>query len=94
MSYIRAGHPLKYFEGTSNLYVFADVENYVEDYDTKYEDNASLAELLVRFVELATGDYDYAWKIAGVLAEKLNVQRRKKPLSFKEWLLLSDIKEI
>lgn len=93
MSYIRAGGPLTYFKGVSKLYVFPsimpnypkDKSTYVEDYDSKYNDNASLAELLVSLIERATGDKKYAWKMAGILAQKLNVKRRKKPLSDREW---------
>ena len=92
MSYIRAGWPLTYFEGESKEYVFSSVmpnypkdkRVYVEDYDSKYGDNASLAELIVEFIERATGDKKYAWKMAGILAKKLKVKRRKNLLSDKE----------
>lgn len=92
MSYMRAGWPLTYFEGESKLYVFSSVKDgypkdkttFVEDYDSEYKDNASLAELLIEFIERATGDKEYAWKMAGVLAKKLKIKRRKRQLSSKE----------
>ena len=85
MSYIRAGHELRYFEGESNSYVFlAGAENvedyYVEDYDDNYEDDTTFAELLLRFIGRATEwrDEKYLYKIAGVLEKKLGVKRRPK----------------
>ena len=92
MSYIRSGGPLFYFEGESKLYVFPSASKkgkkmigYIEDYDTEYNDNASFAELIVNIVFRQTNDEKYAWKIAGVLAKKLNIKRRKHPLTDREW---------
>ncbi len=91
MSYIRMNNLLRYFEGFSEAYVFPSCgesgkEDYIEDYDDKYEDNATFADLLVRFVYLETKDKDYAWKIAGILENKLpGIKRRPKPLTDKQF---------
>jgi len=89
MSFIRMGYPLNYFEGESKSYVFPSSykgKDYVEDYEDKYDDNATFAELLVTFVYRETKDKEYAWKIAGILEKKIRgIKRRKKPLSEKEF---------
>ncbi len=96
MSYLRSGHPLIYFEGFSKAYVFhscgeSGAEDFVEDYDNKYEDNATFAELLVNFILKETNDKKYAWKIAGILEKKLpDVKRRKKPLGSGQYDALLD----
>ncbi len=95
MSYIRSGQPLIFFEGFSKAYVFlssaSGKKDYVEDYGNEYKDNATFAELLVKFVLRETNDKKYAWKIAGILEKKLpGTKRRKKPLSFNEWWALLD----
>jgi hypothetical protein len=85
MSYIRAGHELEDFEGESELYVFwcsgYDSPDFVEDYDADYEDNASLAQLLLNFIKRSLRhdglvDERYVAKMRGVLAKKLNVKER------------------
>jgi len=82
MSYIRAGHDLYDFEGISHSYVFesgpVEGPNFVEDYGDKYEDNATLAQLLINFMRRVTDDEKYITKMIGVLAEKLDVEVRKK----------------
>ena len=92
MSYIRSGGPLIYFEGESKLYVFPSASKkgkkmmgYIEDYDTEYNDNASFAELIVNIIFRETNDKEYAWKIAGVLADKLKIKLREHPLTDKGW---------
>jgi len=91
MSYIRIGHPLQYFEGNSTEYVYPEDGGRTQDYGSDYDDNATLAELLVNFIHRATDDKAYAWKMAGILAEKLNVKRRKHLLSTEEYFKLSKI---
>lgn len=93
---MRPGHELVYFEGKGNSYVFlASAENekdYIEDYGDKYEHNASLAELLIRFIGRATEwvDEDYLFKMAGVLEKKLNVKR--KPRKYFGKILIDGVK--
>ena len=93
MSFIRPGHPLDYFKGESHSYVFPTsykknqrTIKYIEDYGDEYRDNATFAELLTRFVLFETKDKKYAWKIAKVLAKKLNVKLRPHKLTTKEYL--------
>lgn len=84
MSYIRAGHPLRYFKGESELYVFPDNDGFIEDYESEYNDNASFAELLLN-ISRRTFKVDnimdeeqerYINKLADVLAKKLNLERK------------------
>ena len=77
MSYIRAGHDLYDFEGESNLYVFSD-KDYIEDYDSDYNDNASFAQLIINIMRREIDDEAYIQKMIKVLSEKLNVKVRKK----------------
>lgn len=85
MSFQRLGHPLEYFKGKSESYVYLRYDNKIYDYGDTYDDNASFAELLVHMVEWQTRDQEYAWKIAGVLAKKLNIKRRPHKLTDKEY---------
>ncbi len=83
MSYQRSNYPLKYFKiGKSIYYVFAHVENYIEDYDVSYIDVANRYGLdgLLSFIELIgtitlrkTRDEKYAAKIVHALAWKFHV---------------------
>jgi len=82
MSYIRAGHELYDFEGESESYVFesgsTDSPTFVEDYGDKYEDNATLAQLLINIMRRVTDDEKYIQKMIGVLAKKLDVKIREE----------------
>ena len=87
MSYLRMGHPLTWFKGDSNAYVFlSDVG--IEDYDNTYENLPTLIELLGVIVTRETGDEGFAEKLIRVLASKLGVadQLREQPLSDQEYL--------
>lgn len=85
MSYMRIGYPLEYFKGESQSYVFESFGNFVEDYDDKYEDTASFAELLISFLNDITDDKEYVWKIANVLGKKLGIEVREHKLTNEEW---------
>jgi len=87
MSYIRAGHELRDFEGESTSYVFPSGDSrerdkiFVEDYDDTYEDNPSFAQLIINiirrfFKEEGFEDEEYIEKIKKVLSKKLNVKVR------------------
>lgn len=75
MSYMRIGHPLKYFKGESKAYVYPSAEGYVEDYNSDYKDNATFCELIEEFVYRATGDKKYSLRIMKILAKKLDVEK-------------------
>ena len=101
MSYLRSGHPLKHFEGNSESYVFTscgftneqtgeDHPPYIEDYDDKYKDNATFAQLIINIAQRELDDEKFVWKLAGVLAKKLNIKRRKKPLTIEQYFKLMD----
>ena len=72
MSYIRAGHELRDFEGESELYVFSNGNNIV-DYGADYRCNASFAQLCVNMFRHSIDDDDYIEKIKVVLGKKLGV---------------------
>jgi hypothetical protein len=85
---MRWGYPLEYFKtGESKSYVFCHVDNYVEDYNDKYDDNKSLIELLGTIIYAETKDQKYAWKVVKILAKKLGVEKdlRERPLGSDEW---------
>lgn len=91
MSYMRPGHPLKYFKsGTTDSYVYpSSIKDVgVEDYSDSYEDNKSFCELIGNFVRRSTGDEEFAWKIVQILAEKLGIEDdlREEPATTKELL--------
>lgn len=70
---MRCGYPLRYFStGETKSYVFSDGKN-ITDYADDYEDNKSFCELIGNFVERATGDEKYAFKIVKILAKKMKV---------------------
>ena len=78
MSYIRAGHELMDFEGESECYVYSDGTEVV-DYGETYEDNASLAQLIINMFRRtlrADGITDEEWidKIKEALSKKLYVK--------------------
>lgn len=91
MSFMRCGYPLKYFRtGKTSYYIFPTdykEQYYIEDYDTDYSDNKSFVELMARFVEIATENKGYAFKMAKILAKKLGIEKkmRRTPLSEDEW---------
>lgn len=76
MSYIRIGHPLKYFKGNSKDYVYPSTDGYVEDYNSDYEDNVTFCELIEKFVFRSTGDKSYSLKIMKILAKKLKIENK------------------
>jgi len=87
MSYIRAGHELRDFEGVSTSYVFPSGNSrerdkvFVENYDDTYEDNPTFAQLIINmmrrlFKEEGFEDEEYIEKVKKVLSEKLNVKVR------------------
>lgn len=76
MSYIRAGHPLRYFKGDSKNYVYPSTGGYVEDYNSDYENNATFCELIEKFVYRATCDKKYSLKIMKILAKKLKIESK------------------
>jgi hypothetical protein len=81
------GHPLIWFKGDSEAYVFlSDVG--IQDYDNDYEDLSTLIELLGVIISRETGDDGFAGKIVRLLALKLGVehQLRESPLSDQEYL--------
>ena len=86
MSYIRAGSPLIYVEGNSTDYIFHSVgneekpEGWIEDYGSI--SNESIVEILAnRFLKEDPTFRDY---LIPILAERLNVKLREKPLSYEE----------
>lgn len=78
MSYIRMGHPLRYFKGNSKEYVYPSTDGYVEDYYSDYNDDASFCELIEEFVDRATRDKKYSLKIMKILAKKLKIEHKLK----------------
>lgn len=86
---MRTGWPLKYFKGETQNYVFpysyknkkGETIIEVEDYGDQYEDNASFIELIGKIIIRETGDKEYGIKIMKILAKKLKVPMRKKPLT-------------
>jgi len=89
MSYLRMGHPLTWFKGNSDAYIFlSDVG--IQDYDATYEDLPTLIELIGVITARETGDDFFAEKLVRLLAVKLGVQNelRAQPLSDQEYLTL------
>ena len=85
---MRCGWAFKYFkEGFTKEYVFLSApgkegeKDFIEDYNSKYEDNKSFCELIGEFVERITKDEEYAFKIVKILAKKLKCDKDllKKP---------------
>lgn len=89
MSYLRMGHPLTWFDGDSNAYVFLG-EGGIEDYDNNYEDLPTLIELIGVIISRETEDDGFAEKVVRMLAYKLGVvdQLRKQPLTDQEYLTM------
>jgi len=79
MSYIRAGHPLKYVEGESNDYVWSDGEE-ITDYGNISD--TGFIELLHRYWN--TDDTKFKEHLLKRLAKRLDVKVRKKPLTDKQ----------
>jgi hypothetical protein len=74
MSYMRYNHPLRWFKGNSESYVFPTSSNgSIEDYRDGYENNCSFVELIGRITLHETNDATYADKIVRILAKKLNI---------------------
>ena len=88
MSYIRAGYPLVYVDGNSTDYVFCTEDGNgnesIEDYGSI--SNESIIEILAnRFLNDDKTFRDY---LIPILAERLSVKLRIKPLSSDEQTVL------
>ena len=89
---MRAGHPLKFFDGVSDEYVFVSSDSegkpYVVDYDSKYSDNTQLIELIGHIIYQEIGDDAFAWKIVRILAKRLKVEDklRERDLTTEEYI--------
>jgi len=82
MSYIRAGHPLKYVEGESEDYVYCDGQRIVD-----YGGISDTGFIEMLFDHWQTEDkYNEMFKNHFIkrLAERLGVKLRKKPLTDKQ----------
>jgi hypothetical protein len=96
MSYIRYNSPLRYLKGISSSYVFPsyrrnkedETDSYVEDYDDKFADKATLIDLVCRIVERESEDQNFAFRIAKALAKHMGVENmmREHPLTGDEWV--------
>jgi hypothetical protein len=86
MSFMRPGHPLRYFMGLSKSYVWSDYDHIIEDYSDDYKNNMSFVELVGRFAKRSTEDEQYSIKIMQVLAAKLGCldKMRKHKLTREE----------
>jgi len=73
MSWMRCGHPLFHFKGDSTEYIWSDGVK-VYDYDSGYDDDCTLIEVIHNMIEHETGDDEYADKILLTLARKLEVE--------------------
>lgn len=80
MSYIRSGSPLTFVEGESKDYIYCDGKNII---DYGGIDSTSIVDILAtRFL---SEDKEFRDYIIPILAERLGVKLRDKPLSHEEW---------
>lgn len=80
------GHPLDYFKGISSSYVFPTSGNTIEDYGDTYDDDANFADLILNIIQREVKDDAFTWKIASILAKKLNItdKLRDHKLTYEE----------
>ena len=87
MSYIRAGHPLKYVKGNSEDYIYETEHKnkiFIEDYSGISD--SGLVELCCKAIDKGYGEREKCFKryLKRKLAERLKVELRKTPLTDKE----------
>ena len=89
MSYIRAGHPLKYVKGNSEDYIYEVAVKkghrpFIQDYGNIT--NETIVELCCTAIDKAYGEREKCFKryLMQKLAERLKVELRKTPLTDKE----------